>query len=83
MAKTITPQEAERLAKKAVEGYLTACNLPDRALVGDVLMKLVSVAGIVMAHAEGADTAFDRLYGTACFVVKNGPKRPSKLEKLQ
>lgn len=79
----ITPHEAERLAKNAIEDYLTACDLPDRSMIGDVLMKLVSVAGVVMAHAEGSVTAYERLYGTACFIAKTMPEGPAKLEKMQ
>lgn len=83
MAKTITPQEAERLAKKAVADYLTACNLQDQSQIGDVLMKLASVVGVLMANAEGSVIAFERLYGTACFIAKTMPESPAKLEKLQ
>lgn len=81
--KRITQQEAEALAKKAVADYLNACNLQDRSQIGDVLMKLASVTGVMMANAEGADAAFDRLLGTAQFVLKTMPKQPARLETLQ
>jgi hypothetical protein len=79
----ITQQEAEALAKKAVGDYLTACNLQDPSQIGDVLMKLCSVAGVLMANTEGSAAAFDRLLGTAQFVLKTMPASPAKLEKLQ
>ena len=83
--KPATPAEAEELAKKAVGDYLTACRLaaPDPVAIGNYLMKLASVAGVTMANAEGADTAFDRLLGTAQFVLKTMPKKPATLRPIQ
>ena len=81
--KPITQQEAEALAKKAVGDYLNACSLQDRAQIGDVLMKLCSVAGVLMANAEGSEQAFDRLLGTAQFVLKTMPKQPATLGAIQ
>lgn len=76
------PDEAEILAKKAVSDYLTACRISDGAQIGNYLMKLASVTGVLMANAEGADAAFDRLLGTAQFVLKTMPKQPSKLKPV-
>lgn len=80
-----TPAEAEELAKKAVGDYLTACRLasPDPVAMGNYLMKLASVTGCLMANAEGADTAFDRLLGTAQFVLRTMPKKPATLRPIQ
>lgn len=75
--------EAEEHAKKAVSDYLNACRIADPCQVGNYLMKLASVAGVIMANAEGADAAFDRLLGTAQFVLKSMPKKPAKLAKVQ
>lgn len=80
-----TPAEAEELAKKAVGDYLTACRIAsseDREAMGNYLMKLCSVAGVTMANAEGADTAWARLLGTAEFVLKTMPKKPAKLHRV-
>ena len=83
--KPATPAEAEELAKKAVGDYLTACRLAsaDPEAMGNYLMKLASVTGCLMAQAEGADTAFDRLLGTAQFVLKTMPKKPATLRPVQ
>jgi predicted RNase H-like HicB family nuclease len=83
--KPATPAEAEELAKKAVGEYLTACRMAsaDPAAIGNYLMKLASVTGCLMANAEGADTAFDRLLGTAQFVLKTMPKKPATLHPVQ
>jgi len=83
--KPATPAEAEELAKKAVGDYLTACrmNVPDPAMMGNYLMKLVSVAGVLMANAEGSGIASDRLMGTAGFVAANMPKNPATLRAVQ
>lgn len=85
MTKPATPAEAEALAKKAVGDYLTACRLAsaDPEAMGNYLMKLASVTGCLMAQAEGADTAFDRLLGTAQFVLKTMPKKPATLRPVQ
>lgn len=78
-----TPDEAERIAMKAVGDYLTACRMTDRAQIGNYLMKLCSVAGAVMAQAEGSVRAHERLTGTAAFIAKTMPERPAKLHKVQ
>jgi hypothetical protein len=77
------PAEAEDLAKKAVGDYLTACRITDRGHIGNYLMKLCSVAGVVMAQAEGSAAAADRLAGTAAFVFKSMPKKASPLMPVQ
>jgi hypothetical protein len=85
MQKPATPAEAEALAKKAVADYLTACRLssPDPATMGNYLMKLASVTGVMMACAEGSDIASDRLMGTAGFVAGTMPKKPATLRPVQ
>lgn len=83
MTHRITQQEAEELAKKAVTDYITACALQDTSQIGNVLMKLVSVAGVVMAQAEGSDAAYHRLVGTAVFVAKSMPAQPATLRPIQ
>lgn len=78
-----TPAEAEELAKQAVGEYLTACRIAERDQVGNYLMKLASVAGVLMAQAEGSATAAARLEGTAEFVRKNMPANPAALRPVQ
>lgn len=78
-----TPDEAERIAMKAVGDYLTACRMTDQAQIGNYLMKLCSVAGVVMAQAEGSVSAYERLSGTAAFIAKTMPERPATLRKVQ
>lgn len=77
-----TPAEAEELAKRAVETYLNSCRMTDRDQISNYLMKLCGVAGVLMANADGADDAFDRLLGTAQFVLKTMPKKPAKIVKV-
>ena len=81
--KPATPAEAEELAKKAITEYLNACHMTDRDQISNYLMKLCSVAGVLMANADGADDAFNRLLGTAQFVLKTMPKKPAKLAPIQ
>lgn len=50
---------------------------------GNYLMKLCSVAGCVMANAEGRETAAERLMGTAAFVYETMPREPAKLMPVQ
>jgi hypothetical protein len=81
--KPATPAQAEELEKKAVADYLNACHIATPDQVGNYLMKLTSVAAVLMANAEGAQAAFDRLEGTAMFVLKTMPKTPAKLVPVQ
>ena len=78
-----SPAEAEELAKKAVGDYLTACRMTDRDQIGNYLMKLASVAGIVMAQAEGSESAAQRLEGTAMFVRRAMPSMPATIRPVQ
>ena len=83
MGSPATPAEAEELAKKAVGDYLTACRMDTPENIGNYLMKLCSVAGVLMANAEGSETAANRLYGTAAFIDKNMPRTPATLRTIQ
>ena len=74
-----TPAEAEKMAMKAVGDYLTACRMTDQAQIGNYLMKICSVAGVVMAQAEGSVRAYERLTGTAAFIAKTMPEQPANL----
>lgn len=78
-----TPQEAEELAKSAVQDYLNACRIESREQVADYLMKLVSVTGVVMAQANGSEDAVARLEGTAAFIARAMPKAPARMETVQ
>lgn len=78
-----TAAEAEKLAVRLVGEYLTACHMTDRAQIGNYLMKLCSVSGVVMAQAEGSDRAAQRLEGTAEFIRKTMPLSPAKMEPIQ
>ena len=75
--------EAEALAKKAVSDYLNACRMADASNLGNYLMKLVSVAGVVMAQAEGAESAAYRLQLVAQGVRGTMPKQPATLRPVQ
>lgn len=82
-AKPASPTEAEELAKKAVSDYLNACRMTDPAQIGNYLMKLASVTGVMMANAEGSSMAAARLIGTAQFVAQNMPDKPATLRPIQ
>lgn len=84
--KPLTPDEAEVLARETVAQYLNACHVGGanpREAIGNYLMKLCSVAGVTMAHAEGAETASARLIGTGQFIAKTMPKQPARIEPVQ
>lgn len=82
-SRAATPQEAEEHAKRAVSAYLNACSMQSRDDIGNALMKLASVTGILMAANEGREIAAQRLEGTAAFVRKSGSKFPQRLETVQ
>lgn len=83
MSAPATPAEAEELAKKAVGDYLTACRMADASNLGNYLMKLASVTGVMMAQAEGSVAAWERLQGTAAFVMQTMPEKPATLRPVQ
>lgn len=64
----VTQQEAEELAKKHMQDYLNACGLDTVADAGNALMKLCSVAGVMLCATVGYDEAVARLYATAQFI---------------
>lgn len=66
----ISQAEAEDLARKHLQEYVNACNCNTTEDVGNVLMKLVSVAGIAMIAVEGHETAVSRLVGTAEYIAR-------------
>lgn len=85
--KPLTQAEAEKMAAKLCGDYLAACHMTagptEREQIGNYLMKLASVAGVLMAQAEGSEVAFDRLLGTAQFILNNMPRKPARLERMQ
>lgn len=83
MTTPATPDEAEKLATKAVSDYLNACRMDSAENLGNYLMKLASVVGVAMARAEGSDMAAARLMGTASFIAQNMPKQPARITPLQ
>lgn len=66
----VTPLEAEELAQKFLQDYLNACKLDTTKDAGNALMKMCSVAGVMMVATVGYDDAVQRMYGTAAFVEK-------------
>ena len=79
MTTPATPAEAEELAKTAVTKYLNSCQIADKIQISNYLMKLCSVAGVIMAQSDGSKDASERLHATAFFIEKNAPKTPFKL----
>jgi hypothetical protein len=73
-----SPQEAENLARKAVGEYLTACNMYgyQPAALADYLQTLSTLAGLIMAKAEGSRAAVRRLQAGAEFVSSAMPLTP-------
>lgn len=78
-----TQIEAEEFAKQAVQQYLNACRMSNRDQMGNYLMKLCSVAGVMMALAEGSEGSAQRLEATAAFIRRKMPAAPARVEPLQ
>lgn len=66
----VSQQEAEQLAKKHIQDYLNACKLDTTQDAGNALMKLCSVAGVLMVATVGYEDAVNRMEGTAAFIAK-------------
>lgn len=67
----VTSQEAEQLAQKCIQDYLNACGLITVEDAGNALMKLCSVAGVMMVATVGRADAVARLEGTASYIAKS------------
>lgn len=67
----VTSQEAEQLARKCVQDYLNACGLNTVEDAGNALMKLCSVAGVMMVATVGHADAVARLEGTASYIANS------------
>jgi hypothetical protein len=66
----VTQQQAEQLAQQKIQEYLNACGLNTVEDAGNALMKLCSVAGVMMVATVGYQDAVNRLEGTAAFIAK-------------
>lgn len=66
----VTPHEAEALAQKHIQDYLNACSLDSTRDAGNALMKLCSVAGVLMVATVGYQEAVERLEGTTTFIAE-------------
>ena len=76
--KMVTQAEAEELAKKVIQLYLDECGLITQKDAGNALMKLCSVAGVMMVATVGYDDAVSRMKGTASFIeTKMAPAKNS------
>ena len=64
----IRQDEAERLATTMADRYLAECEAASPTDRANALMKLISVAGVMIARERGSNEAADRLEGTARFV---------------
>lgn len=66
----VSQEQAEEMAKQLIQQYLNDCQLDTNQDAGKALMKLMSVAGVLMVATVGYDEAVDRMYSTAAFVEK-------------
>lgn len=77
----ITPNEAEILAKKHLQDYVNACGCNTPEDVANVLMKLVSAAGVCMCATVGQADAVARLEGTARHIARPQFAGPWRVER--
>lgn len=66
----ITPSDAEKLAIKKIQEYISACGCLTTDDVGNALMKMLSVTGQAMLAAEGQKIAVARILDTAEHINK-------------
>lgn len=81
MSQMVTPKEAEILAQQAIQTYLNSCHLQTPTDAGNALMKLCSVAGLMMCATVGQQEAVARLEGTAAFIAQHQFSGPWKMER--
>ncbi len=80
---SLTQDEAENLAAKVVGQFLCDCRMTDESQISDYLMKLLAMAGVGMAQAEGCESAAERLNATAEWIANNMPRQPAKIVRMQ
>lgn len=66
----ITPADAEKLATKIIQDYVSACGCANDTDVGNVLMKLLSTTGQALIAVEGQEIALMRFFGTGQHLAK-------------
>ncbi len=79
----LTPAAAEELAQAKLQEYINACNCQTMTDVGNVLMKICSVAGLMMCATVGQNEAVARLEGTAKHISSPKYAGPWKRETIQ
>ena len=68
--KLISQFDAEELAKTVLQNFVDACHCQNTQDVANVLMKVCSVAGVMMCAVVGQTEAVQRIDGTADFIAK-------------
>jgi hypothetical protein len=78
MSSPATPEQAEQLARSALAQYLTACSMTgyQPVAVSNYLEMLTTVAGLLMAKAEGSRSAIRRMQKAAETVGQMMPAVP-------
>jgi len=66
----ITPDQAEQVTHRLIEGYINAAKPKDMEDVAGLLLKLISMAGLALAATCGIDDAVHALELAAEHVAK-------------
>lgn len=61
----VTPQEAERIAEKAVENYINDCKPQNMDDLGHVLLKLCSMTGVALCATRGQQGGVEAVLSVA------------------
>jgi hypothetical protein len=78
----VTPEQAEVIANKAVENYISACGPQNIEDVGRLLLKLLSMTGLAMCAARGQPGAVAAIESVALHVA-NEKYKHARFESVQ
>ena len=68
LAQCQSSRQKKNIGKKHLQDYLNACGLITTEDAGNALMKLCSIAGVMMVATVGHEEAVQRMQGVAGFV---------------
>lgn len=70
MITMITQEQAEEIATRAMQEYVSKCQCNSTEDVANALMKMASICGVGMVAVVGHKDAVDRMQATTDFIDK-------------
>lgn len=75
----VTQETAERMCNKLVEAYINECKPGDMDDVRNLVLKLLSMAGLALAATQGKEVAVDLIRMVATHVEENAHRSHAEI----